>query len=272
MNDEPPSAPGRRRAEVVDPPGVAVPTGAVAGSVRRAMPIAATFLLVAVAASWLDHSLVGLVTAIGMFSVVALLVLKGLSVSHPHVRFGPANQVTLGRAGIACLLAGALPAGGAPTWQLAVLATAAAALDGVDGWLARRTRLASPFGARFDMEIDALLIAVLSLLAWRLDRAGAWILAAGAMRYLFVAAGSTWPWLAAPLPPSRRRQTICAFQVTMLVVCLVPILPQSVAVACAALGLAALAMSFTTDVARLWQARHAAAAVAVVVRSPDSPR
>ena len=65
MNDEPPSAPGRRRAEVVDRPGFPIPPGAFAGPVRRAVLIAATFLLVAVAASWLDHSLVGLVTAIG---------------------------------------------------------------------------------------------------------------------------------------------------------------------------------------------------------------
>ncbi len=225
----------------------------------RAMPIAATFLLIAVAASWLDHSLIGLVTAVGLFAVVTLLVLEGLRVSHPF-RFGPANQVTLGRAGITCLLAGALPAGGGPTWQLAALATTAAALDGVDGWLARRTQLASPFGARFDMEIDALLIAVLALLAWRLDRADAWVLAAGAMRYLFVAAGSIRPWLAAPLPPSRRRKAVCALQVATLVVCLVPILPQPVAAACAATGVLALVASFAIDIAWLQRARRASAA------------
>jgi len=217
--------------------------------------VVATFVLVAVAGSWLDHSTLGLVTAIGLFAVVALLVIKGLTVSHPHPRFGPANQVTLSRAGLTCLLAGAVATGGAPTWQLAVMATAAAALDGVDGWLARRTRLASPFGARFDLEIDALLIAVLSLLAWRLDRAGAWILLAGTMRYLFIVASGLWRWLAAPLPPSRRRQTICAIQATMLAACLVPILPRPVAVGCAAIGMAALAASFAIDIVWLWRTR-----------------
>ena len=44
------------------------------------------------------------------------------------------------------------------------------ALDGVDGWLARRSGIASAFGARFDMEIDALLILVLAVLAWRSAR------------------------------------------------------------------------------------------------------
>jgi multidrug efflux pump subunit AcrA (membrane-fusion protein) len=38
-------------------------------------------------------------------------------------------------------------------------------LDGVDGWLARRHEIASRFGARFDMEVDALLILALSVLA-----------------------------------------------------------------------------------------------------------
>ena len=63
-------------------------------------------------------------------------------------------------------------------------------LDGVDGWLARRHRIASAFGARFDMEIDALLILALSVLAWRHEKAGAWVVASGLLRYAFVAAGA----------------------------------------------------------------------------------
>jgi phosphatidylglycerophosphate synthase len=38
------------------------------------------------------------------------------------------------------------------------------ALDGLDGWLARRFGLASAYGARFDMEVDGFLILVLALL------------------------------------------------------------------------------------------------------------
>ena len=82
------------------------------------------------------------------------------------------------------------------------LALPAVALDGVDGWLARRSGLSSDFGARYDMETDALLILVLAVLAWRQEKAGAWIVLAGAMRYLFVAAGYIWTWMTAPLPPS----------------------------------------------------------------------
>ena len=63
-------------------------------------------------------------------------------------------------------------------------------LDGVDGWLARRDQTASRFGARFDMEIDALLILALSVLAWRHDKAGEWVVISGLLRYVFVAAGA----------------------------------------------------------------------------------
>ena len=43
-----------------------------------------------------------------------------------------------------------------------MLASVALILDGVDGKVARRTRNASAFGARFDMEVDAFLILVFS--------------------------------------------------------------------------------------------------------------
>ena len=48
-----------------------------------------------------------------------------------------------------------------------------------DGPAARRSGIASRFGARFDMETDALMILVLAVLAWRWDRAGAWVLLPG---------------------------------------------------------------------------------------------
>ena len=82
------------------------------------------------------------------------------------------------------------------------LAASVAVLDGVDGWLARRTRMASAFGARFDMETDAALILVLAVLAWQFGRAGAWVLACGLLRYAFVGAGVLWPWLRSPCRPA----------------------------------------------------------------------
>ena len=193
--------------------------------------------------------------ALALYAVIAASVRRGLAGHHPHRQFGTANQVTLVRAAVVCALAGALVGTAEPGWILWLLAGLAALLDGVDGWLARRAQLASRFGARFDMEIDALLILVLALLAWRSGRAGPWILAAGAMRYAFVAAASVWPWLAAPLPASTRRKAVCAIQVVSLLLCLLPIMPVRLATGSAALGLLALSASFARDIGWLWRQR-----------------
>ena len=71
----------------------------------------------------------------------------------------------------------------------------ALALDAVDGWVARRTGTVSALGARFDMEVDAFLILVLS--GYVAPTLGGWVLAIGLMRYAFVAAGWVLPWLRA---------------------------------------------------------------------------
>ena len=111
------------------------------------------------------------------------------------------------------------------------------------------------FGARFDMETDALLILVLSLLAWQLDKAGPWVVLAGALRYVFVAASFFVPWLGRELPPSRRRQAACVVQIVSLILCLLPVLPPPPSAGIAFVGLVALAASFATDVVWLARAR-----------------
>jgi phosphatidylglycerophosphate synthase len=136
-----------------------------------------------------------------------------------------------------------------------VIGSVAAALDGVDGWIARRTRTSSAFGARFDLETDALLILVLSALVWRAGQAGAWVLASGLMRYGFVAAATIWPWLREPLEPSRRRQAMCVVQVVGLLVALLPSLDAPAASTVAAAALAGLAWSFLVDILWLWRLR-----------------
>jgi phosphatidylglycerophosphate synthase len=193
---------------------------------------------------------------LAVFAVVAALVLANLGAHHPFARFGPANQVTLARAGLTALLAGLAAAEivDGPGWMAFVLALAAAVLDGVDGPLARATGMASAFGARFDMETDAALVLVLAALAWQLGKAGPWVLAAGLARYAFVAAGAAWPWLRHPLPPSFRRKLVCAIQMGVFVAVLAPVLapPATAALAAAALGL--LLFSFAADV--VWLRRH----------------
>lgn len=192
------------------------------------------------------------------FAAAAVIAVGGLEGHHPFDRLGPANGVTGIRMVMTSLVAaliGEWPSE-AQAEAAAVLAVMVAVLDGVDGWLARRTRLASAFGARFDMEIDALLILVLAILAWQYGKAGAWIVLAGAMRYVFVAAGSVWRWMNAPLPPSSRRKVVCVVQIVGLAAVVSPLLAVPASIAAAAATLAALSWSFGVDV--LWLRRHRA--------------
>jgi len=214
---------------------------ALASMARTGLPVSALYALKASAA----------------FAAVMLLSLGFLQQHHPFTRFGPANQITTVRALLVALIVSLI---GEP--QLPIVAASAAAasvvvtvLDGVDGWLARRHRIASDFGARFDMEIDALLIVALSMLVWRFGKAGAWVLMSGALRYAFVAAGARWTWLRRTLPRSRRRQAICVIQIAGLTLSLVPAIAPPLSAALAAVSLAILGSSFLVDTLWLW--RHA---------------
>ena len=202
------------------------------------------------------------VAAAGVYTTVAALVLYGIAAPDAPRRFGSANIVTLLRAGIAALVTGlALEAlatgsgllaepgeiGDLWAWALPAGALLALVLDGIDGWVARRRQVATAFGARFDMEADALLVLGLSLAAFAAGRAGAWVLTAGALRYVFVAGGAVWPPLSAPLAPSLRRKAVCVGIGVALVVGLVPAVPASVAGLLAGAGVLAVIYSFAVD-------------------------
>lgn len=196
--------------------------------------------------------------AIGTLAVTGAVVLDRVSAFHPHGRFGVANLLTMLRAaGAAGFVALALEPGvaAAHAWAACGAVAVLLAVDGIDGWVARRQGLASAFGARFDMEVDALLILTLACLAWGLDKAGPWVIALGLMRYGFVLAGLAWPRLARPLPASARRRAVCMLQVAALGLLLAPpvLPPASDLVALAAL--AALAASFAADIR--WLLRQA---------------
>jgi phosphatidylglycerophosphate synthase len=193
------------------------------------------------------------VKAATLFSVVMLFALGQVRRHHPFARFGPANQVTTLRAVLVVLVAGLIGEPGLPSVAAAAAAVGmcATALDGMDGWLARHAGTASAFGARFDVEIDALLIQALAILAWRYGKAGPWVLLSGLMRYGFVGAGWVWPWMQGPLTPTLRGQTICIVQIAALVLVIVPAIPPSVSTPIAALALAALSYSFLVDTLRL---------------------
>ena len=194
--------------------------------------------------------------ATAVFAALMVAVVRVTGDEQQYLRFGPANYVTTVRAILVALMAGVIghPATPEVLWSVVGLTAVMGALDGLDGWLARRTRTASAFGARFDMETDALFILVLSVLVWQHEKAGAWVLLCGLMRYGFVAAGWLLPWLARPLRSTWRGQAVAVGQLIGLSVALAPIVPVLPSAIAAASALAALAWSFAIDIQ--WLARQ----------------
>ena len=235
--------------------------------------LAAAFALLAIVGAGRAGPAAAVASA-GIYAAVAALVLQAFAAPDAPSRFGSANLVTLLRAGIAALVTGlaletlatgngllATPGEAGDFWAWAVPAGVLIALilDGVDGWLARRGRMASAFGARFDMEADGLLVMGLSLAVLASGRAGPWVLVAGALRYIFVAGGALWPALRAPLPASFRRKAVCVAIGVALVIALVPALPATAAGILAGAGVLALVYSFAVDtVWLLRQQEHSA--------------
>ncbi|WP_313888005.1 CDP-alcohol phosphatidyltransferase family protein [Lentzea alba] len=177
---------------------------------------------------------------------------------HRTRSLGPADRVTLARG----LMVGAVTALVAdragqdvPVALVVTLAAVALSLDWVDGQVARRTGTSSALGARFDMEVDAFLILVLS--AYVAVHMGPWVLAIGLMRYVFVAASWRFRWMNAPLPGSYARKVVAAVQGIFLVVAASGLLPFAAVLV--GLALASLMWSFGRDVLWLW--RHAGVSV-----------
>ncbi len=196
------------------------------------------------------------VTAL-VFAAKLVPALNAIDAGHPHARLGSANVVTLVRAALVALLAALIRE--APwesvAWLAVALGTIVALLDGVDGYLARRSGLASDFGARFDMETDAFFILVLAAIVWTHGKADWWVLAAGGLRYVFVAAGWVLPWMRASLSPTLRGKWMAVLQMAGLLVALGPIVPQPLSAWVAGTTLAGLTWSFAVDVGRLWRGR-----------------
>lgn len=195
-----------------------------------------------------------LVKTLGVFAIVSALAL-GTVGAHPFSRIGPANQITLFRAALVAATVGQVgePASARAAWLAVGITGLAAILDGVDGWLARRSGQSSAFGARFDMEADALLILGLSVLVWQHGKAGLWVLACGVMRYAFVACTRLVPWMGGPLRSTLRGKTVAIGQLVGLGAALTPAVPSPYSNVTSAVTLAALGWSFAVDVVWLFR-------------------
>ena len=107
-------------------------------------------------------------------------------------------------------------------------------------------------GAHFDAEVDAFLILVLSVYVAR--SAGAWVLAIGAARYAFLAAGWPLPWMREPLPPRHWRKVVAATQGIVLTIAAADVLPPAVTAGRARRRARPARESFGRDV--WWLRRH----------------
>ena len=177
------------------------------------------------------------------------------------VRFGPANAATAARStliGIVTALVATSFTSPIPVPLLIGVTVPALALDAVDGWLARRTHTVSALGARFDMEVDAFLIMVLS--AYVSQELGLWVLTIGLMRYAFVAAAWLLPWMGGSLPPRYWRKVVAAATAIALTIAAAGLAPWWVDLAVTVIALGLLVESFWRDVVWLYAHRVGAAA------------
>lgn len=161
---------------------------------RWSLANAVAMLLAAVGALWL-RTLAPLFLVGGIMLGLLVVVKRGRWT--PKSAFGAANVVTAVRIGLSGLL---LPAASLHPAAPVALSLLIFALDGVDGWLARRRGVSSEFGAFFDKESDALFLLLLCGIAAVQGPLPAWILGAGLLRYGFVI-------LVFLLPTSRNRET-----------------------------------------------------------------
>ena len=206
-------------------------------------------------AAWAVGVTCGLITNAGLA--------RGLSYYRAD-RLGPADWVTLARATLAAVVAALVADSFAETVPVVLvgsLAAVALALDAVDGWVARRTRTAATLGARFDGEVDAFLILVLSVYVAR--SMGAWVLAIGAARYAFLAAGWALPWMRAELPQRFWRKTVAATEGIVLTIAALNLVSRTATQALVVVALALLAESFGRDVWWLWSNRRGTLTAAV---------
>lgn len=141
----------------------------------------------------------------------------------------------------------------APAAQLsvAVIGLVCVILDGVDGWLARRLDQATDFGARYDVEVDAATVMVLSIALLVCGIGGWWVLLLGGWRYGYVLAQLVAPALRRPLPHRYSRKVIGASvagsQIGVLVLDAVGV-PSLVTTVVMAATLAVLSWSFIRDI------------------------
>jgi phosphatidylglycerophosphate synthase len=219
--------------------------------------LAAALGLLAALAATVGLPPTGWAAGVAAAAVLTLTLNVGL-VHAGALHLGPADRITLTRAALVCAVAALVAdprAGSAATPTVATLSSIALVLDGVDGWVARHTGTTSGLGARFDMEVDAFLILVLSVAASR--SWGPWVLLIGSARYALWAAGMLLPWLRAAVPFRYWRKVVAAIQGVVLTAAVAAVVPRTLTLTALVVALALLTESFGRDV--WWLRAHRSA-------------
>lgn len=154
---------------------------------RRWSRVNALTIAITTAAA-LSIRLPALIGAVGALSFV-WFICRARAYWTPQGNFGLANAISTLRLALTTLLFAAGLA--MPVTALVLVVLAIVTLDGVDGWVARRSGSESDFGARYDTAVDALYTLALSVLLLERGVIGGWILIAGLWHYAFV----LWEWV-----------------------------------------------------------------------------
>jgi uncharacterized membrane protein YbhN (UPF0104 family)/phosphatidylglycerophosphate synthase len=198
---------------------------------------ALSMLVAAALVLWLSYPpLLAFVGALCFFFLVA----QARGAWTPTGSFGLPNAVTTLR--LVVTMAMLLAFAHEPGWMLAVAALFNLLLDVVDGWLARRSGLSGEFGARYDIEADALLVLALGILLHHRGLAGPWVILAGAWRYLYVLTPLLFP---TPLGEARRsRHGRFAYVLMLTCFMLTLVLPPGMGAPLSLIGTVAVSLSF----------------------------
>jgi phosphatidylglycerophosphate synthase len=190
--------------------------------------------------------------ALGSFGVLAYRERAGLSLFEPYG--GYANRLTALRLGL--LLAAATLMTALPGRWLWWLLAANVVVDVADGYVARRTRQVSPFGAVFDREVDAVFVLVAYLYFFVAEGLPAWVLLPGLLPYAYRL--TTLTRRSKPTPEQRER--IAPFLAgTNFVVLLIGVgAPQELKLYAVLLSAALVGMSFFVSFVNLYSNEYSA--------------
>ncbi len=180
-------------------------------------------------------SLFGITVAsvFGVQTTIFYYVNRAVTRESGRQQFTVATGVTVLRGSAILVLAGFVVVGrpdGLLAWIPALLFGAGALFDGLDGAVARATDTVSAFGARLDVEVDALALLVGTAVTVRIDAAPTVFLLVGLARYAFVGAIALRESRGLPvktLPPRLSRRILGALGMIVVFVVLTPGLDQT---------------------------------------------